>query len=519
MSYKLLARRGKESERVGVVFDSGEFVWTTDTKNLFVGDGATSGGIPVSAPMQGLKNKLINGDFSYWQRVSRKIPVATRSRSNGVITVTTSIPHDLTVGTAVQHYGFGGTNYNRLRAITSVPSPTSYTIEYSATSAIASDMTSVQTTLTLLSDISFDTPPFNIKVDSEIMTVTGKSGVTLTVTRGVSGSTAVSHLAGARLYPEDEVTTSETGMTMNMSNSTTHHVGSPSTSFAYSADRWLVAATSEGGVATVSKIGLLPETLPGSPKYCLRWKQLTNGNNTSGRIISQRIESVRTLAGKKATFSFYAQASADGTPMSVNFRQCFGTGGSSDVLGTLKTLALTSGFKKYAFTFDIPSVADKTINSINSYLEVYFQLPNDYSNLQVDFALVQLEEGASATDFEFRHHALELMLCQRYYEKSYNLLDVPCKVTNTGQVNWYASGNAVFHQNHIYYKVQKRTTPTINLYSPITGNSGIIREKTTGAEMSGLAIDVGDYRASASINNTMTGDVYLAYHYTVDAEL
>jgi hypothetical protein len=43
----LRIRRGTETQRTGVTFESGELVFTTDTKQLWVGDGATAGGSPV----------------------------------------------------------------------------------------------------------------------------------------------------------------------------------------------------------------------------------------------------------------------------------------------------------------------------------------------------------------------------------------------------------------------------------------------------------------------------------------
>lgn len=43
----LRIRRGTESQRTGVVFNSGELVWTTDVQQLWLGDGITQGGTPV----------------------------------------------------------------------------------------------------------------------------------------------------------------------------------------------------------------------------------------------------------------------------------------------------------------------------------------------------------------------------------------------------------------------------------------------------------------------------------------
>jgi Major tropism determinant N-terminal domain len=49
----LQIRRGTDSQRQAVVFDLGEIVYTTDTKKLYVGDGATAGGINILASSAG----------------------------------------------------------------------------------------------------------------------------------------------------------------------------------------------------------------------------------------------------------------------------------------------------------------------------------------------------------------------------------------------------------------------------------------------------------------------------------
>jgi hypothetical protein len=49
----LQIRRGTEAQRTGVVFDSGEIIFTTDTQKLYVGDGITAGGKNVLASSAG----------------------------------------------------------------------------------------------------------------------------------------------------------------------------------------------------------------------------------------------------------------------------------------------------------------------------------------------------------------------------------------------------------------------------------------------------------------------------------
>lgn len=90
---------------------------------------------------------------------------------------------------------------------------------------------------------------------------------------------------------------------------------------------------------------------------------------------------------------------------------------------------------------------------------------------------VQLEIGDKATDFEFRSQEEELRLCQRYYEKSYQLAAAPGAANEVPGMIWdylgvdAASTVGAFgsYQN---FRVEKRATPGITYYSPATGTAG-----------------------------------------------
>ena len=47
MSQKIQIRRGVEAQRASITPDVGELLFTTDNKQLFIGDGATAGGLLV----------------------------------------------------------------------------------------------------------------------------------------------------------------------------------------------------------------------------------------------------------------------------------------------------------------------------------------------------------------------------------------------------------------------------------------------------------------------------------------
>jgi len=66
---KILVRRGNDLSRrtantTGVVFDNGEPAWTLDTKRLYIGDGTTTGGIPIGCRNLGAVGRLYDGSVT-----------------------------------------------------------------------------------------------------------------------------------------------------------------------------------------------------------------------------------------------------------------------------------------------------------------------------------------------------------------------------------------------------------------------------------------------------------------------
>lgn len=145
--------------------------------------------------------------------------------------------------------------------------------------------------------------------------------------------------------------------------------------------------------------------------------------------IQQRIESVRTLAGKQVTLSFIAIA-ASGTPkLGVEVVQHFGTGGapSADVNTAVSAVTISTTATRYTVSFTVPTVLGKTRGTNNNdYLAVIFWLSagSTYAtrassigiqNATIDISDIQLEAGSVATAFERLPQAVQLAWCQRYY--------------------------------------------------------------------------------------------------------
>jgi hypothetical protein len=58
MAQKIQLRRGVEAQRTLITPDVGELLYTTDNKQVFVGDGATAGGVLVTGPVGNFVQKL-----------------------------------------------------------------------------------------------------------------------------------------------------------------------------------------------------------------------------------------------------------------------------------------------------------------------------------------------------------------------------------------------------------------------------------------------------------------------------
>jgi len=143
---------------------------------------------------------------------------------------------------------------------------------------------------------------------------------------------------------------------------------------------------------------------------------------------------------------------------------------------------------------------------------------NFLSTLNVEFRIagMQLELGPVATPFEYRPFGEELILCQRYYEKSYAIGVSPGTSTLTGELAYIAPTTGTVYQN-IIFKVSKRVNPTgtVYLYST-TGAINNVRDITTGADVAASGVVESNHSAIAQFTAT-AGRLY-GFQWVADAE-
>jgi len=302
-------------------------------------------------------------------------------------------------------------------------------------------------------------------------------------------------------------------------------------------DRWLNRSAGSTKAHNQQAFAVGQTSVPGEPKFYSNTvvSSVIGTNNYVAKL--QRIESVRTFAGETVTLSFFARADSSKN-MAMDMAQNFGSGGSPSTnvlyIGA-QLIALTSVWKKFEITIDVPSISGKTLGTTNDgYLEVafWFDAGAGYAGRSsslgqqsgtFDIAQVQVEPGSVATGFEERPLSVEQLMCWRYYYRR----------------NFATSGSYVFNSQAysataVYGKVLElpvpmRAIPAVAASSPghfAPANSGsspqpafsgfsigsndnayIIAQSMTGS--SGLTA------GSCSVVSTTTADAYIY----ADAEL
>jgi hypothetical protein len=277
--------------------------------------------------------------------------------------------------------------------------------------------------------------------------------------------------------------------------------------------------------------------------------------STQRASIQQRIEGYRvadfaygTASPKAAILSFWVKSSvtglhgisirngASGATRSYNFRyqvlaantwelqiieipgDLTGTWNTTSGIGMNITWSLGAGASALGADFWTSGATDGS-SSITAF-------PVQTSGATWQITGVQLEAsrdaGSSArTPFERRPMALEMLLCQRYYWKSYNHEIAPGTATSVGQYASVANANGNWRIT-VPFKATMRDTPTtVTSYSPATGSAGAYRDDGSSAPFAAdrTATLVSAGADNASFSGLATQYSGTRFHVTAEAEL
>jgi hypothetical protein len=145
------------------------------------------------------------------------------------------------------------------------------------------------------------------------------------------------------------------------------------------------------------------------------------------------------------------------------------------------------------------------------------------TNEYVDLIATKLETGTVSTlandppmDF-----GRELIVCQRYYEKSYNYMYAPGSMTVLGVVRGIAMPHSFETIRGTSFKVSKRINPTLQIYS----ENGTLNRVSSQFGSDVISHNVIGWRVSQNdisfitLDNPYDLDMIANYHFIADAEL
>jgi hypothetical protein len=234
------------------------------------------------------------------------------------------------------------------------------------------------------------------------------------------------------------------------------------------ADRWQTVVTGSTHDTSQQAFTVGQTAVPNNPRFFCRVAAASVPGTGNFCYLRQPIEDVRTFAGQTCTVTFWAKADA-ARSIAVELMQQFGTLVTPQVTGIGATkVTLGTSWQKITVTAQVPSIANKALgNDSDTSLEllIWFDAGANFNSRTAslgqqsgtfDIAQVQIEAGPAPTPFERRPQAVELDLCQRYYELS--AYAIP------------ASGLRVMGQ----WSSKKRTTPDIQIEEVLDGSGGTV---------------------------------------------
>ena len=185
-------------------------------------------------------------------------------------------------------------------------------------------------------------------------------------------------------------------------------------------DRWRFPAS-----------GITSEQVSNDRDLSIPYALKVTADGTGYGITQTRIEDVRTLSGKDATFSIWVKSPTTGA-FRFFIEQNFGSGGSStvSVLDNASQFSIASAntWEQFTVTVTMPSISGKTLGTAH-HVSLGIGANSGTANRVMYYSEAQLEVGDTATPFEHRSYGDELARCQRYYNR------IVGDVINTGIAN------------------------------------------------------------------------------------
>jgi len=293
----------------------------------------------------------------------------------------------------------------------------------------------------------------------------------------------------------------------------------------YGPDRWKMLMENTG--VNISR----STSAPARARYALLMAKSTSTGRMGMIQILEASDSI-ALRGKTVTFQIAAQSpSSNVSQLRVALLSWSGTADSV----TADPISSWAAAPTYAANFTQLAATEGTLTNAYSQLIVSATVPGSCNNLiafvwtpnqevsgdSVLIGTATMSLGATASLFARRIDESELALCQRYFEKSYDLSMVAGTSSFTGALNGAAisngGGGAI---SGSLFAVHKRIAPTVTIYNPSSGAANSVYETSTAAAKTVSSRNVGESQFNiAAGGSVLTDNENYDFQFTAEAEL
>jgi hypothetical protein len=189
-------------------------------------------------------------------------------------------------------------------------------------------------------------------------------------------------------------------------------------------------------------------------------------------------------------------------------------------LATGLTITAVAAVTPGADTWTAISVSGTVSASCNNIIAFIWTEATAAQNVTLDVTESGLYFGSVVRSWNPRPVAHELAMCQRYYEKSWDVDDPPGTATLSGMLGTVYVAAAYGYPGPTF-RVTKRIAPTVVIWGA-NGNSGVVKDNVgggdTGSGVTALFIGQNGALAIMSLTNWALGIVH-SYHYEALVEL
>jgi len=275
------------------------------------------------------------------------------------------------------------------------------------------------------------------------------------------------------------------------------------TSSAYTLDRWIVLPL--GASVTSQRVA--------GPSGYQHTAQITGAAGVTAISFGQKIESANTadLVNQNVTLSATISNSLLTTVTWSAFYANAVDNFSTTTLIASGSFTVTSTATQYSATFNAGA------NAANG-IVVYFNVGAQISGT-LKITGVQLELGSVLSTFERLSIGETMLLCQRYYEKSYNDSGKPGSAPGGGNATFsLRTGSLNGAGSNFPFNARKRATPTMAIYDG-AGTPNAVSYYTSSWNNGGSVSSSPGYQSSFYIQTDIASSLLINFDWTASSEL